>query len=98
MDRVWEKLGIEMKVEEVMEIKEVKESRGGMLINGGQLLAVERRGDRFHIEGEKNKIENKAMCYESEGERKRVKMGQRGIWIEGKCWEWDEEREGIERV
>lgn len=59
------------------------------------------RGEEVWLEDDLTWTERRAnwrmrqILIKEEAEGRRCKMGQRRIWIEGKCWVWDEERETL---
>jgi len=101
MERVWKKLGMEVKVESIREIKGGGGSRGSMWLRVGSKEEKRRimqskwklKGEEVRIEEDltweerriKWRIRQCAMREEEKG--KRVRMRHRGIWVEGKWWE-----------
>lgn len=79
----------------VVKVKREREKRN--IMNNKWRL----RGEEIWLEDDLTWTERRAnwrmrqILIKEEAEGRRCKMGQGRIWIEGKCWVWDEERETL---
>lgn len=105
---IMEKIGVEVRLEEIRKVEAGKASKGAMIIvkvgsEGEKRKVME---NKWKLRGEEIWIDNdltweerrvrwriRQMAREIELEGKRVKIGQGKLWIEGEWWVWDEKRE-----
>jgi len=105
LEGVWKKLGVGVKVEEV---KRVRAGGGGGMVIVKIGSEEEKKGimqNKWRLKGEEVWIEEdltweerkvrwkiRQLAIREEAKEKRVRIGQGGLWIEGKWWGWDEEK------
>jgi len=107
LEKVWKKLGVEVKVEEVKRVRAGGGRGGGIVIvkvgseeekKGIMQSKRKLRGEEVWIEEDLTWEERRVrwkirqIAIMEETREKRVRIGQGGLWVEGKWWGWDEEK------
>jgi len=108
VEKVIERIGVEIKVKEIRRIEAGRKKRGSRII-----IRVENEDEKMRIMQNKWKLKGAEIeddltweerrikwkitqiARKEESEGRRVRIGRGKVWIEGEWWIWDEEREGL---